>query len=284
MNEQQKAGGDQALAEISRELRLDILKMFYKSQAGHLAPALSCLDILTVLYFGGLSPEELRSTARRDRVILSKGHASAALYAVLARAGYFPRAELLTFYQNGSRLGGHPSPDLPGVECATGSLGHGLGFATGTALAAGLDGLDYHSYVVMGDGECQEGSVWEAAMFAANQRLDNLTAIVDRNGLQGSNYVDEIAPLGALDEKWRAFGWDVAEVDGHDCAALALLLKQTRRRRNGRPLMVAARTTKGKGLALAENQVHWHSRAPKGAEWDAVCAEYGLTLAELDSL
>ena len=271
------------LESIAHELRIDILRMFYQSKSGHLAPALSCVDIFATLYFGNIISWEKRFQADRDRVILSKGHACAALYAVLARAGFFPREELLTFYQANSRLGGHPSVALPGVETPTGALGHGACFGTGTALAAKLDHQDYRTYVIMGDGESQEGSVWEAAMFAANHHLDNLVLILDHNGLQASSFVEDIAPIESVEEKWKAFGWDVASVDGHDFKQLQSVLSRERNTQ-GKPLMVIARTIKGKGLSIAENNPAWHSRAPKEMEWQDACQDLGITMEDLQRI
>lgn len=271
------------LADIALELRRDIARMFYISRSGHFAPALSCTDIFTVLYFGGIVDKARQQTADRDRVILSKGHACAALYAVLARAGYFPREELATFYQDDSRLPGHPSVELPGIETATGALGHGICFATGTALAAQLDGASYRTYVVMGDGEAQEGSVYEAATFAGREHLAALTVIMDANGLQASDTVENIAPLGDVATQWRLYGWDVTEVDGHDHAALQQALEAAKAG-TGKPNLIIAHTVKGKGVSIAENNPGWHSRAPKGDEWDIVCRDLGLKREELETL
>lgn len=272
-----------SLEKIAHELRIDILRMFYQSKSGHLAPALSCVDIFATLYFGNIISWNKRFQENRDRVILSKGHACAALYAVLARAGFFPREQLLTFYQANSLLGGHPSVALPGVETPTGSLGHGICFATGTALAAKLDHQEYRTYVVMGDGESQEGSVWEAAMFAANHQLDNLVFILDHNGLQASSFVKDIAPIESVEEKWKAFGWDVVSVDGHDFEQLQTALSPGQDT-SGKPLMVVARTIKGKGLSIAENNPDWHSRAPKAMEWQGVCDELGIAMEDLQTI
>lgn len=271
------------LNSIAHELRIDILRMFHQSKTGHLAPALSCIDILTVLYFGGIINESNLFSQNRDRVILSKGHACAALYAVLARVGYFPREELLTFYQKNTRLGGHPNIVLPGIETATGSLGHGICFGTGTAKAAKVNSKDYKTYVIIGDGESQEGSVWEAAMFAANQHLDNLIVILDRNGLQASTSIDEIAPLEPIKEKWQSFGWNVEEVDGHDFDAMQQVFEKAKIE-NEKPTIVVANTIKGKGISFAQNNPEWHSRAPKGEEWEKVCQEFGIREEELDRI
>lgn len=271
------------LYEIAHDLRCDIARMFYRSCSGHFAPALSCVDIFTVLYFGGIVNVDKRETPERDRVILSKGHACAALYASLARAGYFHRAELATFYQDGSRLAGHPSVELPGIETATGALGHGTCFATGTALAAKIDAAPYRTYVVMGDGELQEGSVYEAASFAGREHLEALTVILDANGLQASDRIENIAPLGDIAAMWRLYGWNVVEVDGHDPGALKQELERAKAG-TGKPNFIIAHTVKGKGVSIAEASPDWHSRAPRGDEWDIVCHDLRMTREELETL
>lgn len=271
------------LENVARNIRLDLLRMFYKSGTGHMAPALSCVDIFAELYFAPVIDWEKRFSAERDRVILSKGHGCAALYAVLANAGYFPREELLTFYQNNTKLGGHPDISLPGIETATGSLGHGICFATGTAKAAKLDDKKYRTYVVMGDGELQEGSVWEAAMFSGNQGLGNLTVILDHNKLQASDKVDEIASLEPLEDKWRAFKWNVIRADGHNFQELDRAFIEAKQC-NNYPTVIIADTIKGKGISIAENKEAWHGRAPKEKEWEMICEEYGITLEELKTI
>ncbi len=271
------------LQEIAREVRLDIFKMFYKSGTGHLAPALSCTDILISLFFTPVINWEARFDEERDRIILSKGHACAALYAVLSRAGYFPRKDLLTFYQKDSLLGGHPNVELNGIEDATGALGHGICFGTGTAMAAKLGGNDFRTYVIVGDGECEEGSVWEAAMFAANKRLDNLIVIVDKNRLQASDQIENIASLGEFDKKWEAFGWHVIETDGHDYEKLSAAFAEATDM-SGKPTVIIANTIKGKGLSIAEDNKDWHSRAPKGNEWEIALKDYGIDPSELEIL
>lgn len=268
------------LALIAHEVRIDILRMFYASRTGHLAPALSCVEILVALYFGGIINWNNRFTGERDRVILSKGHGCAALYAVLARADYFPQDELFTFYKKNSRLGGHPNIVLPGIETATGALGHGICFATGTAKAAKLDGRSFYTYVIMGDGELQEGSVWEAAQFAAKEGLDNLVVIVDHNQLQASDWVQAIAPLRDINAKWESFGWNVLETEGHEFKDLLAAFAQTKKK-TGMPSVILARTTKGKGITVAESNPAWHSRAPKGNEWEVVCHDLGITMEDL---
>ena len=268
------------LQKLAGDIRLDILRMFYISGRGHLAPALSCVDILISLYLDPVINYEKRFSPERDRVILSKGHACAALYAVLAYAGFFERERLWTFYQKGSLLGGHPNIQLPGVEAATGSLGHGLCFGTGTAVAAKLDKKDYRTYVVIGDGESEEGAVWEAASFAGNKHLDNLTVIMDHIGLQGSGFVEEIAPIAPLKARWRDFGWNTIDSDGHDYDSLKSAFMRAKEC-SEKPSIIIARTTKGKGIKSIENNPAWHSRAPKGAEWDVICEALGLSLEDI---
>lgn len=271
------------LEGIARDVRLDIFRMFRKSGTGHLAPALSCADIFTELYFAPIINWDERFGEKRDRIVLSKGHACAALYAVLARAEYFSREELLTFYQKNSLLGGHPNVNLKGIETATGALGHGICFATGTAMAAKLGGDSFRTYAVIGDGECEEGSVWEAAMFAANQELDNLVVIIDKNTLQASDRVEDIAPLGKLDKKWESFGWHVVETSGHDFDRLGKAFAEAKEIK-GVPTVIIADTIKGKGLRIAEDNKEWHSRAPKGEEWDAVLSDYGIDIKDLETV
>lgn len=271
------------IEDIAREVRLDILRMFYVSGTGHLSPALSCTDILCELYFDGVINWDKRFSPDRDRVILSKGHAAAALYAVLARAGFFPRDELLTYYQRGTRLGGHPGITLPGIETPTGALGHGICFATGTAKAAMLDGSEFRTYVILGDGEMAEGSVWEAAEFSAKEGLDNLTVILDCNRIQASDRTDNILSMHPIGDKWQAFGWHVLRADGHNFRSLHDALLEAQRHK-GSPAIIIADTIKGKGISFIEDSIDWHSRAPKGNEWDIVCKEFGITRKELEGL
>lgn len=280
MELQDKKFQDMELQDMAHKIRTDILRMFYISKTGHLAPALSCVDIFTALYFEPVINWEKRFTEDRDRVILSKGHACAALYAVLAYAGYFQREELFTFYQNHTRLGGHPHIALPGIETATGSLGHGICFGTGTALAAKTDGRPYRTYVILGDGESQEGSVWEAAMFAGNHGLGNLTVIMDHNGLQASDRVDNIASVSLYEEKWRAFNWHVLHVNGHDFTQLSRAFSEAKEYKSG-PSIIIADTVKGKGISIAEDSAQWHSRTPQDHEWETVCKDLNISFEEM---
>ena len=256
------------LEQKAKWVRNQVLEMCVAAGAGHVAPAFSCTDILVALYQGGIlrvNPQNL-AQEDRDRFILSKGHASTALYAVLADMGYFPTSELSTYCKTGTRLGGHPDADIPGVEISTGSLGHGLPVGAGLALAAKMDQKDDITVVLMSDGECQEGSNWEAALFAAHHHLDNLVAIVDRNGLQAIDFTEQVIALEPLKQKWEAFGWDVRTADGHSCDSLLSTLGDIRSRNSGKPLVLIALTTKGKGVSFMENNVPWQFRIPVGDE------------------
>ena len=267
----------------ANEIRKDIVRMIAEAGSGHPGGSLSCADMLTALYFGGVlehDPEH-PDFEGRDYFILAKGHAAPALYATLAHAGYFPREELATLRKLGSRLQGHPDRTLvPGVEVSTGSLGQGLSIACGIAAGLRLDSRDNAVFAVLGDGECEEGQVWEAAMFAAAQKLDALTAIVDHNGLQIDGPVTEVCSPEDIGEKFAAFGWDVAHVDGHDVAALVEALGAAKADRSGRPHAIIAETVKGKGVSFMENQAGWHGKAPNAeqlaqalADLDAVAEE-----------
>lgn len=220
---------------------------------------MSVIEILTVLFFDGVlnvDPSQPKKDGR-DYLLFSKGHASSALYSALAERGFFPVEELKTYKQMGSRLAGHSLKSIPGVELATGSLGHGLPVGNGIALAAKHDGQPFRTFVVMGDGECQEGSVWEAAMAAAHYKLDNLVAIVDRNGVQEDGPTEQIMALEPFADKWRAFGWAVREVNGHDVEDLSQALHAVPFV-PGKPSLVIAKTVKGKGVSFAENTNAWH--------------------------
>jgi len=216
------------MERIAEEIRRSIFQTICQAGGGHIAGSLSAVEILTVLYnkVMNVNPDN-PDDPQRDRFVLSKGHAAVALYAVLAQRGYFAAELLDTFGHGGTILGGHPDMHkVPGVEASTGALGHGFGFATGMALAGKLDGARYRVFVLLGDGECQEGSIWEAAMFAPQHKLDNLVAIIDYNRLQALDRLDDIVSLSPLAEKWRAFGWEVQEVAGHDCAELSEALSE----------------------------------------------------------
>ncbi len=264
------------LERRANEMRRDIVSMIAEAGSGHPGGSLSCVDILAALYFGGVLEHDPADPqkAGRDRFFLAKGHAAPALYAALAQAGYFPREELSTLRKLGTRLQGHPdSNQLPGVEVSTGSLGQGLSIAAGCAAGLALDGDRSAVFALLGDGECEEGQVWEAAMFAAHRRLDNLTAIVDRNGLQIDGRTSEVCDPGDLGAKFAAFGWDVRTVDGHDLEALVDVLSACKAERAGRPHALIAHTVKGKGVSFMEDQAGWHGKAPNAEQLEAALAE-----------
>lgn len=257
------------LARIANDMRIDIVRSIASAGSGHPGGSLSCIDILAVLYFGGVLDHDPTDPGKpdRDRFILSKGHAAPALYATLAHAGYFPVEELASLRKLGSRLQGHPDSNLlPGVEVSTGSLGQGLSISAGMACGLKLDGSPATVFTVLGDGECQEGQVWEAAMFAAHRSLDNLVAIVDRNGLQIDGPCEDVCDLGDVRTKFEAFGWDAREVDGHDLDALRAALLEAKASRAGKPHALVARTVKGKGVSFMENSCGWHGKAPNAEQ------------------
>jgi len=259
--------------EKAREIRRRALTMVFNAQQGHPGGDMSVTDILATLYFGVLKvdPTQPRMPGR-DRFVLSKGHCTGALYATLAEAGFIPVDALATYMKPMSMLNGHPNRNyVAGVEANTGPLGHGMPIAVGVAIAAQLDHADYRVFVVTGDGELQEGSNWEAAMTAGHRRLSNLTLIVDRNRLQQGARVEDTNDLEPLGDKWRAFGWDVVDVDGHDYAALLQVFDRDLARR--RPLCVIAHTTKGRGVSFMEDQVSWHHGVLNRAQFDQALAE-----------
>lgn len=263
-----------ALCARAAELRGLAVRMVHLAGSGHLGGALSSADIVTALYFSVLRVNPARPDwPERDRFVLSKGHSCPIVYAALARRGYFPEEELWTLRKLGSRLQGHPDMrKTPGVDATTGSLGQGISVAVGMALAAQADDAPYRVYALLGCGEMQEGQVWEAAMAAAHYRLDRLAAIVDYNGLQldGTNHeIMEIAPLA---DKWRAFGWHVQEIDGHDMRRILSALEAAALVR-GQPSVIIARTVKGKGVSFMENQVGWHAGAPTREQCEQALAE-----------
>lgn len=254
---------DEDLPAVARRIRRHIITMIGRAGSGHPGGSLSAVDIVTTLYWRVLRHKPADPQwADRDRFILSKGHAAPMLYSVLAECGYFPPGELATLRQMDSRLQGHADRiATPGVEMSSGSLGQGLSFAIGVALAGRLNAQDYRVYVLLGDGECNEGQVWEAAMAAAHFRLDNLVAIVDNNGLQIDGPTCEVMNTDPLDEKWQAFGWHVIKADGHDFNKLYQAFQQARTIK-GQPTLILARTVKGKGVSFMENVVGFHGKAP----------------------
>lgn len=260
--------------ELARRIRRHAVEMTHLGKSSHIGSVLSMTDIIAVLYGSVMKvdPSDPRWPGR-DRFILSKGHAGAGIYAALAERGFFPLAKLRTHYQDGSDLSGHVShKGIPGVEFSTGSLGHGLPVAVGMAKAAQLDAASHRVFCVLSDGECDEGSNWEAAMFASHHRLSALTAVIDYNKIQSLALVSETLALEPFADKWRSFGWEVREVDGHDHAALSEALAP-RAATEHRPLCVLAHTTKGKGVSFMENSVLWHYRTPQGNEYTAACRE-----------
>ncbi|WP_427854632.1 transketolase [Desulfotomaculum copahuensis] len=262
------------LEEKARQLRRHIIRMTGAAGSGHPGGSLSAADIVAALYFHFLCLDPARPDwPDRDRFVLSKGHAAPVLYAALAERGYFPVDELLTLRRLGSRLQGHPDmKHLPGVEMSTGSLGQGLAAANGMALAGRLDGRDYRVYALLGDGEIQEGMIWEAAMAAAHYKLDHVTAFLDHNGFQIDGPTRQVMSPEPVADKWRAFGWDVQVIDGHDMAAILQAVEKARAV-TGRPQMIVAETVKGKGCSFMENQVGWHGVAPKPDEVERALAE-----------
>jgi transketolase len=251
-------------------IRYNVMNMISKKGKGHTGPALSIVEIITALYFGALRLDPANPKhPERDRFLLSKGHACTALYAGLAERGFFPVAQLGEYYKLDSLLGGHPVKGLPGVEAATGSLGHGLPISVGLALAARFDQKKHQVFTLLGDGEIQEGSVWEAAMSAAHFKLDHLVVVIDRNGMNLDGRTEEVMALEPLEEKWQCFGWATRTVDGHDIPALIQAMRATPFVA-GKPSVVLANTVKGKGIDFIENRKEWHHRAPTPKEAEEV--------------
>jgi transketolase len=258
--------------DIALKARRSVLEMVHRANSSHVGSSLSVVDILSVLYGGvaNVSATNLHDR-ERDLVIVSKGHAAAATYAVLAEVGILPLEWLKTYSADGAVLGGHvTSHGVPGVELSTGSLGHGLPFALGVAIAASRAGSSRKSFVVMSDGECDEGTTWESAMLAAHHRLGNLVVIIDRNGIQSLGSTESTVQLEPFAEKWRAFRWDVYEVDGHDHEALRDALNSPP---TAAPRVIIASTVKGKGVSFMENTVLWHYRSPNDGEFAAAMEE-----------
>jgi transketolase len=265
------------LEKLSRLIRFKLVEMSHASGAPHLGSSLSCVDILVAAYWGVLriDPHQPNNPSR-DRFILSKGHAATTLYATLAHRGYFGMELLDTFGKFGSALPEHPRPGcVPGVELATGSLGHGLPVGLGMALAARIQQLDYRVFVNMSDGECNEGTVWEAALLAPAQRVEKLTVIIDFNKWQATGRSCEVMSLNPLKAKWEAFGWSAIEVDGHDISALIQALSQNQNG-TGKPLAIVAHTIKGKGVSFMQDDNNWHYRIPKQEEVVQAGKELGI--------
>lgn len=265
------------------QLRMDLLQMIHRANSGHTGGSLSSVDILVALFYRVMRIDPTRPLwEERDRFVLSKGHSVEGYYAILADLGFFPKEELERYCRLGSFLTGHPTRKVPGVEVNTGALGHGLAVGVGMAIAGKMDSKPYKVYVLMGDGELGEGSVWEAAQVAAHYGLDNLVGIVDRNRLQISGYTEEVLRLENLAEKWRAFGWEVVNVDGHDLERLVgtfekvpILAKK--------PHLVLAHTVKGKGVSFIENKKEWHHHVPSEEELRRALEELNRQLEELEN-
>jgi transketolase len=248
----------------ARAARREILLMVHAGQSGHPGGSLGATDIVAALYYGVMRHDPKNPQwPERDRFVISKGHCSPVIYAVLADCGYFPKTDLATFRRPGSHLQGHPcSAKTPGIEASTGTLGLGLSTACGMALAGKLRGAPHNVFVLCGDGEQQEGQIWEAAMFANKYKLSNLIAFTDRNRLQTDGDTERVMPLDPLPEKWRAFGWNSWEIDGHDLDQILESIERARQSHGGRPTMIIANTTKGKGISFMEGAAGWHSGPP----------------------
>ncbi len=264
----------QALRKKANDIRIGIIKSVYSAGSGHPGGSLSAADILTVLYFKemNIDPENPRMPGR-DKFVLSKGHASPGIYSTLEERGFFPKEELLTFRKMGSKLQGHPDmKKVPGIEMSTGSLGQGFSAAVGMALANKLDKDQGRIYVLMGDGELQEGMVWEAFMAAAHFKLDNLTVIIDWNGLQIDGKNDDVMSVTPIDEKLKGFRWEVLTIDGHDLEEISYAFEKARECK-GKPFAIIAKTVKGKGVSFMENESGWHGKAPNKEQFEQALAE-----------
>ncbi|EFS21844.1 Transketolase, thiamine diphosphate binding domain protein [Fusobacterium gonidiaformans 3-1-5R] len=263
-----------SLESIAKNIRRSIVSMICEAKSGHPGGSLSIVDILTALYYDEMNIDPAKPKMEgRDRFVLSKGHAAPALYAVLAEKGYFPKEELMTLRKFGSHLQGHPDmKKVPGVEISTGSLGQGLSVANGMALNAKIFKEDYRVYVMIGDGELQEGQIWEAAMTAAHYKLDNVCAFVDSNNLQIDGNVDAVMGVEPLDKKWEAFGWNVLSIDGHNFEEIFSALEAAKACK-GKPTLILAKTVKGKGVSFMENVCGFHGTAPTVEERDKALAE-----------
>ena len=272
------------LAKMANEIRKGIVTAVHSAKAGHPGGSLSAADIFTYLYFEEMNIDpENPDKPERDRFVLSKGHTAPGLYSTLAHRGFFPVEDLTTLRKLGSYLQGHPCMQhIPGVDMSTGSLGQGISAAAGMALGGKLDNRDYRVYTLLGDGEIEEGQVWEAAMFAGFHKLDNLVVVVDNNGLQIDGSTADVMPSEPLDKKFEAFNWNVLHVDGHDYAAIAAALEQAAACKD-KPTVILARTIKGKGVSYMENNAGWHGKAPNDEQYEIAKAELERALAELEA-
>lgn len=269
---------------FAAKARIGVIEGVYNAKAGHPGGSLSICDLLAYLYNGEMSIDASNPHMEdRDRFVLSKGHAAPALYATFALKGFFPVEDLKTLRKSDSYLQGHPNMNkIPGVDMSTGSLGQGISAAVGMALGAKLDKKDFRVYTVLGDGEIEEGEVWEAAMFAANRGLDNLVAVVDYNGLQIDGTVEEVNSPYPIADKFKAFKWNVVEIDGHDFDAIESALENARATK-GVPTCIVMKTIKGKGVSYMENAVGWHGKAPNTEEYEQAMTELKAALAELEA-
>lgn len=265
-----------SIAELtlrSEEIRKRLIEVVYKAKAGHIGGDLSALNVLTALYLRVMNVDPKHPKADgRDRFVMSKGHCVEALYCVLEAKGFITKELVDTYGQYGSVLAGHPTVEVPGIEFNSGALGHGLSLGVGCAIAAKMDGKDYKTYVLMGDGEQGEGSIYEAAMAGSNYKLDNLVAMIDRNGLQISDATENVMKLESIDDRWRAFGWDVIDVDGNDMGAIVNCLEGIDYT-NGKPHMVVLHTTKGYHVSYMENVLKWHHGVPSAEQYEEAMAE-----------
>ena len=262
-----------SLKSAALDMRRDILNTIYEAGSGHPGGSLSAVELLASLYYTELRHDPSKPDwPERDKFILSKAHACPVLYVVLAHCGYFPKDELKTFRKINSRLQGHAHTTTPGVEMSGGSLGHGLSFGVGAAMAGKIDGSSSRVFVMLGDGECDEGQVWEAAMSASHYRLDNLVAIVDRNGIQNDRFTSEVMNLEPLADKWRSFGWHTIEIDGHSFPAVLGALEEARSVKD-KPTVIVAATVKGKGVSFMENNPDYHGRAPNAEQLEQALKE-----------
>jgi len=263
------------ILKLAQKIRIHATRMIHSAKSSHLGSNLSMAEIMAALYGRvlNITPDSIEDP-KRDRLVLSKGHAAAAYYAVLAECEFFPIEWLESFYVDGARLAGHTTHDIPGIEVSSGSLGHGLSMAAGMALAGKRDQASYRIFAVLSDGECDEGSTWEAAMFSAHHQLDNLIAIIDYNKIQALGHTRDVMDLEPFVDKWKAFGWAVHEVDGHDVNALEKTLANVPFKPD-KPSCLIAHTVKGKGVSFMEDNLLWHYRNPQGEEYEKAMQELG---------
>lgn len=272
----------EALKKIAIEVRKDIIEEVYSAKSGHPGGALSCADILTVLYFNQMNIDEKKpEDPNRDRLILSKGHASPALYAVLAEKGYFPKEELKNFRKIGSKLQGHPDmKNIPGVDMTTGSLGQGLSAGVGMALASKMDKAGCKIYCILGDGEIEEGQVWEALTAASKNKLDNLCVILDNNNLQIDGEIEKVGGMSNITEKLLSFGFNVVNINGHNIDEIIDAIT-TAKQTKGKPTAIIAKTVKGKGISFMENNASWHGKAPNEEEYNLAIEKLNKSMLEI---